>query len=451
MVIGTGGGTVLPMDGALPPDLQGTFFRVGPAHPDAVAHQAPSAADTGGSGTGTPTTGTDAPPEGVPESAPGALHAVELRDGVAVSYLRCDSPADAGVLWHAGSLLALPEVGLPSRYTRLLEPQQFAGGLSVPIASHVHRVAHDGSRVLFAVDDRSEETEGVVLRVGEWDAAGALHGAQVLPLDRATWIHDAGVTAGHVVLVESPTTPLPAGPTGPGTVPYAWVPGASIRLGIVPRGGDGSGARWVVTEPCLVTHVLGASEDDRGALELFVCRYDAPEDGRPVDRSASVVGPRGIGLSALGGGLAVLERWQLTGGRLTRAQVDERHVEHPRIDPACEGAAFRHGYCVETAWDDRVTATGLLKFDLTRDAVSAWRPPPGCEVSEPVFVRAVDGRNDDEGWILVVVDDPGRGAADLYVLDASALGRRGPEAVVHLPVRLPLRSHGEWVPADRYR
>jgi hypothetical protein len=37
------------------------------------------------------------------------------------------------------------------------------------------------------------------------------------------------------------------------------------------------------------------------------------------------------------------------------------------------------------------------------------------------------------------------------VLDASSLGRSRPEAVIHLPVRLPVRSHGEWVAADRYR
>ncbi len=83
----------------------------------------------------------------------GALHAIELRDGKAVSYLRRDSEADAGVFWHAGSVLALPESGLPSRYSRFLEPEDFAGALTVPIASHVHRVAADGSRVLFAVDD----------------------------------------------------------------------------------------------------------------------------------------------------------------------------------------------------------------------------------------------------------------------------------------------------------
>ena len=76
----------------------------------------------------------------------------------------------------------------------------------------------------------------------------------------------------------------------------------------------------------------------------------------------------------------------------------------------------------------------------------------GLTASEPVFVRATDGRSDDEGWLLSVVDDAGRDGTDLYVLDASSFGR-GPQAVVHLPdgVRLPFRSHGEWVGAAAYR
>ena len=191
MVIGAETGQLppLPMEGSLPPDLEGTLFRVGPSDDD-----------TGG-------------------TLPGTLHAVELRDGRAVSYLRQDSPADAGVFWHAGSLLALPEAGTFSQYTRFLEPQAFAGGLTVPVASHAHRVAADGSRVLFAVDDgfgadggdASDETqpardEGVFLRVGEWDAGGALRHAQSVQLERATWQHDVGDSMKTTCAVVTPTS-----------------------------------------------------------------------------------------------------------------------------------------------------------------------------------------------------------------------------------------------------
>jgi len=422
----------------------------------------------------------------------GALHAIELRDGKAVSYLRRESEADAGVFWHAGSVLALPESGLPLRYSRFLEPEEFAGALTVPIASHVHRVAADGSRVLFAVDDgfgraaqtgaAKPEPEGIWLRIGEWEATGGLRSAQSVELERATWQHDIGVTANHVVFIESPTTRLAQ--AGESAVPFGWVPGSEGWMGVVRRGGDGSGGgggsgdgggvRWFRLDPCLVTHVLGAAEVNAGrgvggvggvagvggrgapdeSIVVYVCRYAAPEAGQPVDLSASVVGPDGIGLSPIGGSLGVLERWRIVGDRVERIQLDERHVEYPRIDALCEGEAFRYGYCVEMTWGDSnagVSPDGILKFDLDRDDVTAWNPGPWRRASEPVFVRAEDGGGDDEGWLLTVVDDANDGSSALYVLDASSLGRRGPEAIIRLPERLPLRSHGEWVPADRYR
>jgi carotenoid cleavage dioxygenase-like enzyme len=329
------------------------------------------------------------------------------------------------------------------------------------------------------------------------------------------------VTAGHVVFIESPTRRLerPRGVGGGGVgggdgaggeefdaallsepaVPFGWVPGAEGWIGVVPRGGDGSLVRWVRVDPCLVTHVLGAWEvagagpggraaagrDSGGGvpdIALFVCRYDVPEAGQPVDLAASVVGPAGLGRTPIGGGLAVLERWRLVGDRLERTQLDDRRVEYPRMDQICEGAAFRFGYAVELVPSAGVSRSasglgstsglglefdgsasggsdvgalvhpaGLLKFDLERDEVASWSPAEGRRVSEPIFVRSVEGHTDEEGWLLTVVDDPDRGASDLYVLDASSFGRRPPEAVIHLPERLPFRSHGEWVSADRYR
>ena len=258
MVIGVSNELALPMEGALPPDLQGMLFRVGPRRAGVgrshrVGGSGGPGGGAGGGGVGGPGEGGAAGGGGGDEetgSTPrGALHAIEIREGKAVSYVRRESEADAGVFWHAGSVLALPEAGLPSRYSRFLEPEEFAGALTVPIASHVHRVAADGSRVLFAVDDglaRAAETdgagpepEGIWLRIGEWEATGGLRSAQSVELERATWQHDIGVTADHVVFIESPTTRL-AQP-GESAVPFGWVPGAEGWMGVVHRGGDGSG------------------------------------------------------------------------------------------------------------------------------------------------------------------------------------------------------------------
>ena len=123
--------------------------------------------------------------------------------------------------------------------------------------------------MLFAVDDGVDaaepgaEPEGIWLRIGEWDATGGLRSAQSVELERATWQHDIGVTAEHVVFIESPTT-RSAATRGGSAVPFGWVPGAEGWIGVVRRGGDGTGVQWFRLDPCLVTHVLGASEVGAG-------------------------------------------------------------------------------------------------------------------------------------------------------------------------------------------
>jgi len=434
----------LPIDGVLPPDLQGTLVRVGPGAPDGEEE--------------------------------GALHAIELRDGTAVSYLTHPSAANANVFWHAGKVLALAESGLPQQFSRLLQPEEFDGGLSVPIASHVHRDSISGGRVLFGVE-QGTETASPFLRIGEWDASGALIHRMEVELERATWQHDIGVTARHIAFIESPTEfaeffeDEASEEPSPVAVPFRWKPGAPGWVGVVDRDGDGSDVRWARLDPCLVTHVLhaydevevgvgvgGGDESGSGAVVLYVCRYEVPEEGQPVNLDEPVVGAEGIGMSLIAGGLPILERWRIEGERLEREQVDDRLVEYATSDPLCEGRPFRYGYGVEMApnWDrsvDReVDHLGLLRFDMAREEVAAWNPGPYRAASEPLFVRADDGRSDDEGWLLTMVYDATREASDLYVLDASSFGRK-PQAVIHLPeaAALPFRSHGTWISADRYR
>ena len=235
------------MSGSLPPDLQGTLFRVGSGVAVGVRVRCGAGVWRRGGGGGGESVAAASVAAAV-RDAVGALHAVEIRDGQAVWYQRQESDADAGVFWHAGSVLALPEAGIPLQYSRFLEPEEFAGGLTVPIASHVHRLAADGGRVLFGVDDGSDDGdgggvddgEGIFLRIGEWDAAGALRSAQSVELERSTWQHDIGVTAAHVVFIESPTTRLAAGSVvRRSAVPFGWVPGAEGWIGVVPRGGGG--------------------------------------------------------------------------------------------------------------------------------------------------------------------------------------------------------------------
>src|SRR6202040_3141670 len=136
-------------------------------------------------------------------------------------------------------VLALAESGLPQQFSRLLQPEEFDGGLRVPIASHVHRDARTGGRILFGVEH-----------------------------ERATWQHDLGVTASRIAFIESPTefseffVEEGSEETSDVAVPYRWTPGAPGGVGVVDRAGDGSSVRWANVDPCLVTHVLHAYDEE---------------------------------------------------------------------------------------------------------------------------------------------------------------------------------------------
>ena len=483
----------LPIDGVLPPDLQGTLVRIGPGSVVAVpvvtvavvavraaGVRAAASEEAARKTAGTPTTRGQAP------STPSNCGTAPLS--------RTSRPRPRPTPTSSGRPARYwpwPSPACRNSSPACSQPEEFDGGLRVPVASHVHRDAVTGGRILFGVE-QGTETASPFLRIGEWDAAGALTHQMEVQLERATWQHDLGVTARHLAFIESPTEFAeffveegsedlyrPA-------VPYRWTPGAEGWIGVLDRDGDGSDVRWVRTDPCLVTHVLHAyDEDDKGVGSggeggrqrrgrsgggggrgdegagalcsmSAVTRY--PRKGSRSTSTCRSSVPAGIGMSLIGGGLPVLERWRITGDKLERTQMDERLVEYVTSDPLCEGRPFRYGYGVEMAtnWDrsvDReVDHLGLLRFDMARDEVTTWRPGQYKTASEPLFVRAEDGRSDDEGWLLTVVYDAVRGASDIYVLDASSLGRR-PQAIIHLPegAALPFRSHGTWISADRYR
>ena len=140
----------LPIDGVLPPDLQGTLVRIGPGRTATAdgARRAPAVRapmmDVTKEGTAS-TTRWPAP------STPSSCGTAPL-SRTSPLPLR----PNANVFWQAGKVLALAESGLPQQFSRLLQPEEFDGGLRVPVASHVHRDAATGGRILFGVEQGSE-------------------------------------------------------------------------------------------------------------------------------------------------------------------------------------------------------------------------------------------------------------------------------------------------------
>jgi len=427
----------LPVDGAIPPALEGLLVRNGPN------------------------------PAGTPDplryhwfNGDGMVHAVELQSGRAVSYRNrwvrtrklatelgstpprgpiepVDGPANTHVIEHAGKILALVETGFPHRLDARLETlcvEDFDGALTSPMTAHPHTDPDSGGLAFFGYDVFGPP----YLRYHELDRAGALVHSTDVAVPRASMQHDFGVTASRVVFLDLPVIfdfDLARRDT---SVPFRWEPGVGARVGVLPRGADGSGVEWTAIDPCYVFHVMNAY-DDGAAVVLDVCRYerafDTPEGG------------------LLGSTLPSLQRWRLTPDRhgVEVSQVDDRLVEFPRIDETLAGRPYRYGYCAQMARREGMDEyVGLIRYDMVRDATMEHRFADHQAPSEPIFVRAPDGRADDEGWVITVVYDATRDASDIVIIDASSFSRE-PDATIHLPARVPFGFHGSFVPADRYR
>jgi carotenoid cleavage dioxygenase len=86
-----------------------------------------------------------------------------------------------------------------------------------------------------------------------------------------------------------------------------------------------------------------------------------------------------------------------------------------------------------------------VKHDVATGTSEVHWFAPGAGDAEGVFVPSSDGAAEDDGYVLTVVYDPARDASDLVVLAAQDFTGE-PVARVHLPQRVPLGFHGNWVP-----
>jgi len=87
----------------------------------------------------------------------------------------------------------------------------------------------------------------------------------------------------------------------------------------------------------------------------------------------------------------------------------------------------------------------LLRHDFEKGTSVARSFGPGANVSEAVFVpRAADAEESD-GWLMLLVHSSDTDTSALHILNADDVTAE-PQAVIHLPQRVPAGFHGNWVP-----
>ncbi|MEV4100568.1 carotenoid oxygenase family protein [Nonomuraea sp. NPDC049649] len=394
----------------------------------------------------------------------GMVHGVRLRDGRAEWYRNrwvrsaevarrlgeeprstlvhggMDFAANTHVIGLAGRTLATVEAGsLPYELSYELDtigPCDFDGGLPGGFAAHTHLDPATGELHAMAYFWGWEHHQHLVL-----DEKGRVVHVRDIPVADAPMLHDFALTAKYVVIYDLPVTFSMAHAEKGAPLPYAWNPGHPSRIGLLSR--ETGELRWVEVAPCWVFHTLNAY-DDGDQVVVDVVRY--PE--RFVDARLDA------------GGAPTLDRWRIdpARGTVTETRLDDRAQEFPRMDERLTGRPYRYGYTAAardlvdlvapdgTGLEDLPDAAfdnTLIKHDLTAGTRESRRFGRDAYVGEPVFVPSGDG--EDDGYVMTFVNNPARGAADLVILAAQDF-TGDPVAVVHLPARVPLGFHGNWIP-----
>ena len=412
----------LPVEGAIPAELNGWYLRNGPNPRQATAHWF---------------------------TGDGMIHGVRLESGRAAWYrnrwVRTDSfkkdfplynadgtrnlrssIANTHVVNHAGKTLALVESSLPYEITNDLETvgaYDFGGKLVDSMTAHPKICPTTGELHFFGYGSIFEP----YVTYHRADANGELTINRPLDVKAHTMMHDFALTAEHVVFMDLPIVfNLDIALKGDSDIPYRWDDDYGARLGVMRRDDPFGPVRWFEIDPCYVFHVANAYDDGQ-TIVLQAVRY--PELWRDSGASDEA---------------AVLWSWtiDLRSGKVSERQLDDRSVEFPRIDDRLTGREARYAVSVGT--------NKLVRYDLSTGGAVEHKfgtaESPGGP-GEAVFVPSTSGPADEaNGWYLGYVYDPAGDGSDLVILDASDFAGK-PVARIKLPHRVPYGFHGNWIQA----
>jgi carotenoid cleavage dioxygenase-like enzyme len=453
----------LTVEGAIPPEVAGTFFRAtpDPAYPPFMPDSAAAL------------------------SGDGMISALRIADGKASFAMRfvqteryraekaagralfgmyrnpfTDKPEANGLdrtvanttpIWHAGKLLMTKEDGRPYQIDphtlETLGSYDFGGKLkSQTMTAHVRIDAHSGEMFFYGYEADGLASTKVAYCIA--DQHGNLTSEQWFDAPYCSMMHDFTITQNYALFPVYPTTSdldrLKAGGDH-----WAHQQGLDSWLGVMPRYGDVSEIRWFKGPKGVhCFHMMNAWEDGEGNIHFDQCLTRTSAFSFIREAGGIHMGPQEVQ-----GGLT---RWTV------RHQGGPEEVTETPIGPPCDfpiipavdqGRPYDHGWVLTMnpemqgppVMGGPVLAMFnlLMRLDMRGGPPQALGLPPGMCFNEPVHVPSAHG----EGWLITFVDHqtgPDSFTHAAWIIDAGNVGA-GPVARIAIPKRQRPQIHGWWV------
>jgi carotenoid cleavage dioxygenase len=356
------------------------------------------------------------------------------------------STANTHIINHKNYLLALKEDSPPSAMDLLtletvVPTYTFDDQLpSKTFTAHPKVDSETGNIVAFGYEAEGHGSD--VVSMFEITPAGDIPWSAKIRVPYVGLLHDFAVTRDFIVFYVIPLA-IDQPQMDRGGIHWSWDGTKPTFFGFVRRGGDGSDVQWIEGPTRSATHVMGAFSDGE---QLYVdvemsqgnpFPFMPQKDGSPWNPQA---------------GTSHITRLSVD---LSRRRPRDYKIEQlyphvgalPRQDDRYNTVPYRYGFlnCPNPHVEGRGGAT-LTRFDHQTRTDTYFDFGTSASLAEACFAPRSATAREGEGYLMAVkTNNNENGRGDLVIMDAEHLGD-GPVATVRLPIRATGQIHGWWVP-----
>ena len=361
------------------------------------------------------------------------------------------STANTHIMNHKNMLLCFKEDSPPSAINlntlEMMDPvYKFDGQLnSATFTAHPKIDSKTGNIVAFGYE--SEGFGSDIVTAFEITPAGKKIWEAKVKVPYVGMLHDFAVTDNYVILYVIPMA-MDKEQLAKGGIHWSWDPKLTTFFGAFRRDGNGKDVRWFEGPHRSATHVMGAW-DDKGKIYVDVeMSLSNPFPFMPMKDGSKWDPVRGTShitrLSADMNSKTVkdykIEQLAPWVGALPR-QDDRYNTQH-----------YRYGFLGSNSLTAPPGQRGnacYVRFDHQTGKQDFWDAGPGASLAECCFAPKSKDSAEGEGYLVGVVTRTNEGGrTDFVILDAQRLAD-GPLATVKLPVKNPGQIHGWWVREDQ--
>lgn len=350
---------------------------------------------------------------------------------------------NTNIILHGGKLLALMEgsqpVAMDPHDLTTLGVHDYDGRIASTFSAHPKIDYATGELVNIGANINGF-TGAAELQYTITTREGVVRHAAVIPIPHAALIHTFLLTENWVVI---PVIPLDsdiqrAMKGGPMT---AWNTGRPTKLALLPREGKAEDVRWFEFDPRHMFHECNAWEED-GKLVADV----AAANGTALfpDQDGNWQTHADTALS--------LRRWtiDLATASMKEETLNDRDIQFPRPDDRLMTRKTRQSYGNMNlhSKDGRVDGMdAVLRFDTVSGKEDYYHFGKGSACGELVFAPRVGAKDEADGYAMSLVHRANSPTSELAIFAATDIAA-GPIASVRIPFRVPSGFHCNYYSAD---